>query len=221
MNKQHKYFITLIFIFWNALTGISAAPGIKPSSTHEVILKTKEGTICTWTCDKVKKVSLKNYRIYYGIYLNELFYKQGVLQGDPLNGKFNRYDLTYNVVETGNFRYGLKTGMWKHLAADGQLTETTNYRNGVLCGKRTLYENGVPVLIEKYRRGRITGKPKSLNAAKVLTNKKEKALKKKKVFLPIIFRKAFKGKTKPGTTGTVIEKVTNNKTTDDVRQDLK
>lgn len=196
MIALNNFLVTSIFVLCGALAGMA---GSKPHklSAHEVIIRTKEGTICTCTYDGVKRLSLKNDRLYYGIYLNEIFCKQGILQGKPLHGKFNRYDVRNNIVESGLFRYGLKEGLWKHLSENGYLTEITQYRKGVQCGKRTILLNGVPVIREKYRNGKLTGNPKSLNTQKILSNEKESRVEKIKMFKKHFYHRKSKEKIQP------------------------
>ncbi len=185
---QIKLLITTLIFILSQFPGIAVTQRITKSQ-YEVILRTSEGTIRTWVSARGKRISPKSDRFYYGYYLNGLFCKQGELQGKPLNGEFHRYDLKDNILESGQFRYGLKDGLWRQLTPDGTLTETCEYQKGLLNGQRMIYKNGKPDLKEKYRKGKLIGKlkyPDPLIAQKKGETKIEKM---KNLFHKLIKRK--------------------------------
>ena len=118
-----RLLIMILIVILSQFTGTSFAQKMSVSN-YEIILRTSEGTIRAWVTDKKKKIREKPDRQYCGYYLNQLFCKQGELQGKPLHGKYLRYDLKDNILESGNFNYGLKQGVWKQLSPEGMLTET-------------------------------------------------------------------------------------------------
>jgi antitoxin component YwqK of YwqJK toxin-antitoxin module len=184
--------LTFLFIV-SQFAGIMSLKG-NPSSNCEIIIKDGQGTICTRVSSEKRRMSLKTDRYYYGYQFNELFFKQGTLQGKPLDGTFNRYDLNGNNIESGYFDYGLKNGLWKKLSANGNLTETTEYRKGRLCGKRVVYKNGIPEVLEHYRKGHLIGKPKLLNPLSKQAKGKTRRLKKKNQLQTPLEEKSSKGK---------------------------
>ncbi|HEY3390348.1 MAG TPA: hypothetical protein VGK38_12290 [Prolixibacteraceae bacterium] len=111
------------------------------------------------------------------------------MQGKPLNGEFRRYDLKDNILESGQFKFGLKDGLWKQLTPDGILTETSEYQKGLLHRQHTIYKKGKPDILEKYRKGKLEGKPKYLNQLTPQKNGDGKNVKKKN-----LFHKLFKHK---------------------------
>ena len=203
---QAKLLITSIIFILCQLTGIAITPRItKPN--YEIILRTNEGTIRTWVSGEQKRITPKLDRFYYGYYLNGLFCKQGELQGKPLNGEFRRYDLKENILESGQFKYGLKDGLWKQLTPGGTLTETNEYKNGLFYGQRVIYENGKPEIMETYRKGKLIGKPKNLNPLS-LPNSGEKKIGKLKSQLHRLlkhldFKKQIQKKKTPEKTKTI------------------
>lgn len=182
--KTKPLIITIIFIL-SQFTGIAITHRITKSK-YEIILRTSEGTIRTWVTGDKRKISPKLDRFYYGYYLNGLYCKQGELQGKPLNGEYCRYDLKENILESGQFKYGLKEGFWKQLTPVGTLTEANEYRNGILCGQRVIYKNGKPDILEKYRKGKLIGKPKYLNPLSLPKNGENKIGKLKNRFKRLI-----------------------------------
>lgn len=178
---QTKLLITIIIFVFGQFAGIAGTKK-KPISKYEIIIKTSEGTIRTWVPVEKIRIRPKLDRFYYGYYLNELFYKQGELQGKPVNGEFRRYDLKDNIIESGNCEYGLRVGLWKNITAGGAITETREYHKGLMYGHRIIYKNGKPDILEKYRKGRLIGKPKSLNSLIVPKKEDDKSGKKKNLF---------------------------------------
>ena len=170
---QAKLLITTIILIFSHFTGIAITPKITKSN-YEIILRTNEGSIRTWVSGEQKRITPKLDRFYYGYYLNGLFCKQGELQGKPLNGEFRRYDLKENILESGQFKYGLKEGFWKQLTPGGTLTETNEYKKGLFYGQRLIYKNGKPEIMETYRKGKLIGKPKNLNPLSLPKNGENK-----------------------------------------------
>lgn len=193
---QTKLLLTTIIFILSLSAGIVCAQSI-PVSKYEIILKTGDGTIRTWVSTEKKSIRLKTDRYYYGYYLNGLFCKQGELQGKPLNGKYCRYDLKDNILESGQFKYGLKEGLWKNLSPGGTLTETNEFRKGQLYGHREIYKNGKPEIIEKYRKGKLIGKPKYLNPALTPKKGETKIAKVKKLFHRLFKHKDHKSQMQP------------------------
>ena len=157
-----KFLIT-IFIFAIGPFSVTAMAQKISKSNSEIIIRTNEGTIRTWVSSENKKITLQTDQLYYGYYMKALFCKQGELQGKPLNGAFKKYDLKDNIIESGYFKNGLKDGLWKSLSSAGNLIEIKEYRKGVINGNRIIYKTGKPDMLEKYRKGKLTGKPKYLN----------------------------------------------------------
>ena len=188
--------ITILIVILSLANGTSFAQKMSVSN-YEIILRTGEGTIRTWVTDKKKRIRERPDRQYCGYYMNQLFCKQGELQGKPLNGKYCRYDPKDNILESGNFNYGLKQGVWKQLSPDGMLTETCQYREGILWGERLIYKNGKPDILEKYYKGKLIGKPKYLNPEIDPKNRKGESVKKKNLFHRLFGSKDLKSKVQP------------------------
>ena len=188
---RSRLLIMILIVILSLTTGTGFAQRITKSN-YEIIFRTSEGTIRALVTDKKKKVREKPDRQYTGYYMNQLFCKQGELQGKPLNGKYCRYDLKDNILESGNFNYGLKEGVWKQLSPEGMLTETCQYREGILFGERIIYKTGKPDILENYYKGKLIGKPKYLNPEIDPKNRKGENVKKKNLFHRLFRRKDHK-----------------------------
>lgn len=189
-------FLITILIFTISQFSVSAIKQKITKSNYEIILRTNEGTIRTQVSGEKKRVCTKPGRFYYGYYLNSLYCKQGELQGKPLNGEFKRYDLKDNIIESGNFKYGVKDGLWKQLTPNGTLTETSEYLQGLPDGQRIIYKNGKPDLLERYRKGKLIGKPEYLNPLTAPKNGVDKNVKKKNLFHRLFKHKDFESQVK-------------------------
>ena len=178
---QTKLLITTIILVLSHFIGIASAKE-STRSKQEIVIMTNEGTIRTWISGEKKRVCTKPDRFYYGYYMNNLYCKQGELQGKPLNGEFKRYDLKENIIESGNFKYGVKDGLWKQLSPAGALIETSEYLQGLPDGQHTIYKNGKPDLLERYRKGKLIGKPEYLNPLTAPKSGEGKGVKRKSLF---------------------------------------
>ena len=185
-----------VLVILSLIPGTSFAQKVSVSN-YEIILRTSEGTIRARVTNKKKKIREKPDRQYCGYYLNQLFCKQGELQGKPLNGKYLRYDPKDNILESGNFNFGLKQGVWKQLSPEGLLTETCQYREGILWGERLIYKNGKPDILEGYKNGKLVGKPKYLNPEIDPKNRKGESVKKKNLFHRLFKHKDTKTNIQP------------------------
>lgn len=144
--------------------------GIDKTRGREVIIKSDSGIIKASVSVEDMDIDFLNDRIYSCYFQNKIYCTQGEIVGKPLNGKFSRYDIHDNLLESGYYMSGLKAGIWKKFSIDGFLTETCQYRGGLPDGRRIIYKDGKPDISEKYRMGKIIGKPINLNSVNESTN---------------------------------------------------
>ena len=69
---------------------------------------------------------------YYWYDANQIHMTQGGFSGKLLDGLYAAYYRNKNLEEQGNFKKGLKTGIWKKWRADGSLESTTQWNHGLL-----------------------------------------------------------------------------------------
>ncbi len=75
---------------------------------------------------------------YYWYTANSIHVTQGGFSGKLLNGTYTEFYLNKNLEEQGNFKKGLKNGVWKRWNEDGTLDRVTEWKNGaMLLGKHT------------------------------------------------------------------------------------
>jgi hypothetical protein len=69
--------------------------------------------------------------IYYWYGAGAIHSTQGGFGGKPLDGLYNEYYPDKNLKEQGQFKKGLKNGIWKSWNDDGTLAGSTNWKHGV------------------------------------------------------------------------------------------
>ncbi len=132
MKKNNFLFISVLFLVCNfSVAQKLANPNARfyndNNFKHEFEISTDES-----------KVKLKKQVEYF-------WFKSGIVQssfsdysGKPLHGSYQRLTLDANqLVEKGNFEYGLKKGDWKYWFPNGKLKKHESWKKGKLHG---LYE---------------------------------------------------------------------------------
>jgi antitoxin component YwqK of YwqJK toxin-antitoxin module len=74
--------------------------------------------------------SIKRDLIYYWYSANIIHATQGGFSGTLLNGRYTEYYPDKNLKEQGEFKNGLKDGVWKNWSDDGTLMASTNWKHG-------------------------------------------------------------------------------------------
>jgi len=81
--------------------------------------------------------SIKSNLSYYWYNANTIHISQGGFSGKLLNGLYTEYYTNKNLKEQGNFKKGLKDGVWKSWNEEGILTSVTNWKLGSeISGKK-------------------------------------------------------------------------------------
>jgi len=76
------------------------------------------------------KPSIKPSLSYYWYSANTIHTSQGGFSGKLLNGLYTEYYTNKNLKEQGNFKKGLKDGVWKSWNEEGTLIAVTNWKHG-------------------------------------------------------------------------------------------
>ena len=74
--------------------------------------------------------SIKQNLVYYWYSANIIHTTQGGFSGKLLNGQYNEYYPDKNLKEQGEFKNGLKNGIWKNWNDDGTLSALANWKHG-------------------------------------------------------------------------------------------
>ena len=127
-------------------------------------------------------VSLSDKKIKYQDTLHYFWYKakkihvtQGASEGYELHGPYTKFYHSGQLAEQGEFREGLKDGIWKEWYESGRLKSIYNYNRGELSGSYRLYnEAGDLRESGKIRRGQKKVKFKRPKKTKSDQKKKKK-----------------------------------------------
>jgi antitoxin component YwqK of YwqJK toxin-antitoxin module len=74
---------------------------------------------------------IKNDRYYYWYLRNIIHSTQGGYSGQLLNGHYTAFYPDKNLKEEGDFKTGLKDGVWKTWNRKGDLTNVANWDEGI------------------------------------------------------------------------------------------
>lgn len=103
--------------------------------TRKVIVFTSETIIEARLIDKDENMKSKMEGNYFWYGKGRIYNTQGACFGKLLHGQYTVYHKeTKNLVESGEFDHGLKTGKWLNWDTGGKLKEMMMYRNGFLDG---------------------------------------------------------------------------------------
>lgn len=108
---------------------------------------------------KAQRVFDQTMGLHYGFYKGQLISTPGYSQGYALHGEYRVYDRIGLLLERGQFKKGLKDGVWIRWNSSGNILSKKNYREGELDGKQFFYMNEQNGRIEEeYRHGILHGK---------------------------------------------------------------
>jgi hypothetical protein len=155
----------LEFVFFTLLISCSEnsfrqnASEYQSTAYHRVTLN-KNDTIYRFQVDKPDFDLLADNKLTYFWYVPDtILQTQGKYEGMVLDGFYNVFYPSKNLLEAGEFQEGLKTGVWKNWFETGFLRKTTTWKNGKKNGPFTEYDSsGTMCLSGNYANDIIDGK---------------------------------------------------------------
>lgn len=84
---------------------------------------------------KIKKIKTKKNFTYYWFKGGKIHLSEFGSTNELLHGKYVKYYLSNQLAEQGNFKNGLRIGLWKNWFENGKLAKIENYSNGRRNGK--------------------------------------------------------------------------------------
>jgi hypothetical protein len=132
------------------------------------------------TAKKIKPNTAKTYFWFKGGLIHEA---QGGIAGDLLDDKFTKMYHTNQLAEQGQFKEGLRVGLWKTWHPNGVLATTLAYSKGLRCGKYFRYdENGNLIENGAFRSNLKSGKWTNTENNEIIIYKKGVIIKQKETF---------------------------------------
>ena len=130
-----------------------------------------------------KKINPKQDKTYYWFKGGLIHEAQGGFAGVLLHDKFTKMYHSNQLAEQGQFKDGLRIGLWKTWHPNGTLATTLTYNKGLRHGKYFRYdENGNLVENGAFRSNLKTGKWTNTENKEITTYKKGVIIKQKETF---------------------------------------
>ncbi len=134
------FFTVSIFLFFS----FSGAP------VQKKVIRTKEFDIQFYV--SLKKKRANQNKEYFWYKSGEIHKSVGNAAGELLHLQYVKYYTDNSLAEKGEFKYGLKKGVWKQWYQNGQVMEESRWVDGVKYGPYSYYnEMGELVITGKYR----------------------------------------------------------------------
>jgi hypothetical protein len=132
LNKKN-ILIPLFFIVSSSLFAQTFKTDISKILANRKVMIYSKDTVFEFeivSSDVRKKVSNKNYYAWYK--QKEIWYTQGVYDGNLLDGIFKKYDPDHQLRAKGYYKLGLKHRKWYYLDKNGTLIKYEIWKNGKL-----------------------------------------------------------------------------------------
>ena len=127
----------IIFIFFCFLCYTTYAQKLPDYGLNKVRITEPDKIIVAEIETVSSSPSIKPNLYYYWYSANTIHTSQGGFSGKLLNGPYTEYYTDKNLKEQGNFKKGLKDGVWKSWNEEGILTSVTNWKHGSeISGKK-------------------------------------------------------------------------------------
>ena len=136
--ELNKYILALLFsVFcWNC---VDAQSPTKTIDNQEIVLSYNDSLIRLNICNVNPKVKVKSNLRYYWYMSHSVYSNQGGFSGHLLNGRYLVFDKDRRLRVDGNFKDGLKVGVWKTWNASGVLESEYTWEKGLRDGTAILY----------------------------------------------------------------------------------
>lgn len=122
-----------------------------------------------------KKPEIKSDRVYYWFKGGAIHTSEYGISGELLNDDFEKFYLSNQLAEKGQFKKGLKIGVWKTWHPNGVLETSIYYNEGLKKGTFYKYtDKGVLLEKGRYRSNKKQGKWINYNSNDTLVYKNDK-----------------------------------------------
>jgi hypothetical protein len=140
----------IILIFFCFFSIGAYAQKMPDYGLDKVRLTLSDQTIIAELDPVTSTISAKSNLHYFWYSANAIHETQGGYSGRLLNGKYSAFYLNKNLKEQGNFKKGLKNGVWRSWNGDGSLIAATNWKRGTeIIGKKPPIWKRLPLIRKK------------------------------------------------------------------------
>lgn len=163
---------------WICLLGLmpgafftGAAQDILKEQTSKVTTVEANRTITAYVLPVRREPGIDPDVTYYWFKAGGIHHTQGGFSGRLLNGHFSSFYLTKNLKEEGDFKKGVKTGLWRSWRENGVLDRASSYRKGQENGRFFVYDDsGVVKQTGRMKDGKFHGNVKTYVRQDSMTN---------------------------------------------------
>lgn len=155
-----------IIIFFSLTIQCLGQSFIEPDKmkSFNVTVNYPDYTVKTQMLKDPKKFTPDVDLTYHWYTAQKIMETKGGFDGKLLHGYYHSFYLTDQLFESGMFKYGVKSGVWKNWFPDGKIKEITNWKNGKKNGSYQLYTDlGVLMATGKFKNDELTGEFKTYN----------------------------------------------------------
>jgi hypothetical protein len=126
-------------------------------SLNRKVINTKGCKEIVYVTDKTPKARGK--RFYYWYKSQEVHHSQNNYSGELLNGPYVKYYPNNQLIVKGDFKKGLKSGIWTSWHVNGLVSEVAKWKKGRKTGKYVKRDStGTIVNYGSYKKGLKSGK---------------------------------------------------------------
>lgn len=122
--------------------------GLDKTKREKIHVKEEKKFIETYVLVSKKIFHVKNNLTYYWYKSRTIQKTKGGYSGSLLDGKFDKFNNSKQLIEQGYFRKGLKHKKWKTWYESGELKSICNFRKGLKHGKEILYDKDGLIISE-------------------------------------------------------------------------
>lgn len=135
----NNYLLAFVFSI-SGFVGVAQST-IRPLENQEIVLSSNDSTVRLNICNTNPKVKLRSNLRYYWYLSHTVYSNQGGYSGHLLNGHYLVFDKQMRLKVEGNFKNGLKEGVWKSWGNNGCLESEYFWHRGLRAGTALLYNS--------------------------------------------------------------------------------
>jgi len=161
MSNQFEikaYSIVILFTFLANSTKCYSQEKLEITALNRITINHGD-TVCQFYAIKPPaKTNFSQEKNYYWYVKDTILITQSAFDGKILNGGYKVFYPNKNLLEKGQFKYGLKTGTWKNWYPNGVLRQTVNWSNGNINGSFEEHDqSGRKIRSGTYKNNLFTG----------------------------------------------------------------
>jgi hypothetical protein len=142
----------------------------KKSRTYMVYINYENYSVHANVLSDACTIQPKNNYTYYWYTDNDIKQTEGGYDGKLLHGEYKSFYLNKNLKEQGIFSNGLKEGVWKTWFPNGRIHEIIHYKKSLEHGAYELYdEQGKIISKSNFKNGVLDGKKIDFQKEKIDT----------------------------------------------------